>query len=119
MIIIVRKTCTKLKKQMSVCCYWKLICRVNPFSLRQIIIKVNINLLQDKVIKNGVCHRHIINSSSFSDAPNISGLACQNNRSLSLLALDSEMYHYIAEKIGVQLLDLENKTVVLIIDNEV
>ncbi|XP_026479698.1 thioredoxin domain-containing protein 11-like [Ctenocephalides felis] len=52
------------------------------------------------------------------DAPNISGLACQNNRSLSLLALDSEMYHYIAEKIGVQLLDLENKTVVLIIDNE-
>lgn len=49
----------------------------------------------------------------------ITGLACKNNKTLSLLALDSEMYHYIAERMGVHILDIENKTAALIIDNEV
>lgn len=48
----------------------------------------------------------------------ISGMACKFNRSLSLLSMDSINFHAFAEKLGVNILDVENKTIAVILDNE-
>ncbi|KAF4528056.1 hypothetical protein B566_EDAN012017, partial [Ephemera danica] len=42
------------------------------------------------------------------------GLACANNRSLSLLALDSLEYHSLAERLGVDILNRPDRTVAII-----
>lgn len=47
----------------------------------------------------------------------IFGLACKTNRTLSLLAMDSLLYHTFADRLGVDVLLRPNKTVVYIVDH--
>lgn len=48
----------------------------------------------------------------------ILGLSCKSNRTLSLLAVDSLLYHTFAERLGVDVLLRPNKTVAFIVDHE-
>lgn len=46
----------------------------------------------------------------------VSGMACEMNKTFSLIAIDSLVYHTFAERLGVDLLALENKSAAFIID---
>lgn len=48
----------------------------------------------------------------------VSGMACQMNRTFSLITIDSLLYHTFAERLGIDILTIQNKSVALIIDNE-
>jgi hypothetical protein len=48
----------------------------------------------------------------------ITGIACKQNRTLSLMAIDSVQYHVFAERLGVDVLRRPNKTVAFILDHE-
>lgn len=50
---------------------------------------------------------------------NISGLACKTNASLSLIAVDSLMYHYFAERLGINISKRKDKTFAVIINDKV
>lgn len=49
----------------------------------------------------------------------IDGLACVNKKTLSIIALDSLLYHQFAEGIGINILELKDKTAIAIVDKEV
>lgn len=51
--------------------------------------------------------------------PDVQGLACVNNRTLSIIAMDSLMYYQFAEGLGINILHLKDKTAVAIIDKRV
>lgn len=51
--------------------------------------------------------------------PEVEGLACVNNRTLSIIAMDSLMYYQFAEGLGINILQLKDKTAVAIIDKRV
>lgn len=48
----------------------------------------------------------------------MSGLGCNVNKTLSFMAIDSILYHTFAERLGVDILNYENKTAALILDHE-
>lgn len=48
----------------------------------------------------------------------VAGLACRHNRSLSLLTIDSVNFHPFAERLGLNILEMDNKTAAVIVDNE-
>lgn len=48
----------------------------------------------------------------------VSGLACKFNRTLTLIAIDSINFHTFAERLGVDILEMENKTAAFIMDQE-
>ncbi|KAL0278669.1 UNVERIFIED_CONTAM: hypothetical protein PYX00_000422 [Menopon gallinae] len=48
----------------------------------------------------------------------IDGLACVNKKTLSIIALDSLLYHQFAEGIGINILELKDKTAIAIVDKE-
>lgn len=48
----------------------------------------------------------------------ISGLACKSNRTFTLVSMDSVSFHTFAERLGVDILEIENKTSAIIIDQE-
>lgn len=52
-------------------------------------------------------------------SPDVDGLACINNRTLSIIAMDSLMYYQFAEGLGINILHLKDKTAVAIIDKRV
>nr|XP_023016686.1 thioredoxin domain-containing protein 11 [Leptinotarsa decemlineata] len=49
---------------------------------------------------------------------NISGLACKTNKSLSLLAMDSLLHYYFAQKLGINLNNNTDKSAVVILNNK-
>lgn len=49
----------------------------------------------------------------------ISGLACKSNRTISFLAMDSTKYELFAERLGVDIRNVEKKTAAVILDSEV
>lgn len=49
----------------------------------------------------------------------ISGLSCKTNKSLILMAFDSNMYYTFAERLGINILNIVNKTAAIIMDHEV
>uniref|UniRef100_U5ESM9 Putative thioredoxin-like protein n=1 Tax=Corethrella appendiculata TaxID=1370023 RepID=U5ESM9_9DIPT len=48
----------------------------------------------------------------------IAGLACKTNRTISIMAIDSNLYHVFAERLGVDVLNAENKTRAVIVDHD-
>lgn len=48
----------------------------------------------------------------------VSGLACKYNKTFSLIAIDSISFHTFAERLGIDILEIENKTVAVIMDHE-
>lgn len=60
----------------------------------------------------------LIDDESSSSLQLIAGMSCKFNRSLSLLTMDSVNFHAFAERIGVNILEVENKSAVVILDNE-
>lgn len=48
----------------------------------------------------------------------ISGMACEMNRTFTLIAIDSILYHTFAERLGIDILTRENQSAVIIMDNE-
>lgn len=44
------------------------------------------------------------------------GLACKTNASLSMVSIDSLQYHYIAEGLGIDILNIEDKSAVVILN---
>lgn len=48
----------------------------------------------------------------------VSGLACKTNRTFTLIAIDSISFHTFAERLGIDILDVENKTSAIIMDQE-
>lgn len=48
----------------------------------------------------------------------VSGLACKSNRTLTLLSIDSLNFHTFAERLGIDILEMENKTAAIIMDHE-
>lgn len=48
----------------------------------------------------------------------ISGMACEMNRTFSLIAIDSILYHTFAERLGIDILTRENQSAAIIMDNE-
>lgn len=50
---------------------------------------------------------------------NISGLGCKTNTSLTLIAMDSLMYFYFAERLGINILKKKDKTAAVIINEKV
>lgn len=49
----------------------------------------------------------------------ISGLACKSNRTISFLAMDSTKYELFAERLGVDIHNVEMKTAAVLLDSEV
>lgn len=49
----------------------------------------------------------------------ITGLACQVNNSLSIIAMDSLQYHHFANRLGIDILNRRHKTALVIIDEKV
>uniref|UniRef100_A0A182JDZ8 Uncharacterized protein n=1 Tax=Anopheles atroparvus TaxID=41427 RepID=A0A182JDZ8_ANOAO len=48
----------------------------------------------------------------------IGGLSCRQNKTLTFLSMDSNLYHAFAERLGVNVLQEPNRTVAFIIDHE-
>lgn len=48
----------------------------------------------------------------------ISGLACKSNKTFTLISMDSNNFHTFAERLGIDILEIENKTAALIMDQE-
>ena len=48
----------------------------------------------------------------------ISGLACKTNKTFTLIAIDSVSFHTFAERLGIDILEMENKTAAIIMDHE-
>lgn len=57
----------------------------------------------------------VTNASSFDQ---ILSLSCKLNKTLSLIAIDSIVYHTFAERLGVDVLRAPNKTTAIIVDHE-
>lgn len=49
----------------------------------------------------------------------IEGMGCSGNRSLTLMLMDSSLYHVFAERLGVDVLAAKRRSAVLIVDPEV
>lgn len=66
----------------------------------------------------------IFSPSLFSSKPlaskevNLTGLACRSNSSLTLIALDSLIYHQFAERLGIDILNKKDKTAVVILNEK-
>lgn len=48
----------------------------------------------------------------------IKGLGCKSNKTFTLISMDSNNFHTFAERLGVDILEMENKTVAMIMDQE-
>ena len=48
----------------------------------------------------------------------ISGLACRTNKTFTLVSIDSNNFHTFAERLGIDILEVENKTTAMIMDQE-
>lgn len=48
----------------------------------------------------------------------ISGLACKSNKTFTLIAMDSNNFHTFAERLGIDILEIDNKTATIIMDHE-
>ncbi|XP_058448387.1 thioredoxin domain-containing protein 11 [Malaya genurostris] len=48
----------------------------------------------------------------------IRGLSCKYNKTLTFLGMDSALYHAFAERLGVDVLNKPNRSVVMIVDHE-
>lgn len=48
----------------------------------------------------------------------VSGLACKSNKTFTLLAIDSISFHTFAERLGINILEMENRSAVMIMDQE-
>lgn len=48
----------------------------------------------------------------------VSGLACKTNRTFTLISIDSVSFHTFAERLGIDILEMENKTAAIITDHE-
>lgn len=48
----------------------------------------------------------------------VSGLACKSNKTFTLILIDSVSFHTFAERLGIDILEVENKTAAVIIDHE-
>ncbi|CRK94444.1 CLUMA_CG007951, isoform A [Clunio marinus] len=48
----------------------------------------------------------------------VSGLACKYNKTFTLISMDSLSFHTFAERIGIDILEIENKTAAIIMDHE-
>lgn len=48
----------------------------------------------------------------------VSGLACKSNKTFTLIAIDSVNFHTFAERLGIDILEVENKTTAIIMDQE-
>ncbi|KAL7040409.1 hypothetical protein ACKWTF_000376 [Chironomus riparius] len=48
----------------------------------------------------------------------ISGLGCKSNKTFTLISMDSVSFHTFAERLGVDILELENKTAAMIMDQD-
>lgn len=49
----------------------------------------------------------------------INGLACVNNRTLKIIAMDSLSHYQFAEGLGINILDMKDKTAAVIVDKKV
>lgn len=48
----------------------------------------------------------------------VSGLACKSNKTFTLISIDSNNFHTFAERLGIDILEVENKTTAIIMDHE-
>jgi hypothetical protein len=48
----------------------------------------------------------------------VSGLACKSNRTFTLVSIDSNNFHTFAERLGIDILEVKNRTTALIMDQE-
>lgn len=48
----------------------------------------------------------------------VSGLACKFNKTFTLIAMDSNNFHSFAERLGVDIFEMENKTAAMIMDQD-
>lgn len=48
----------------------------------------------------------------------VSGLACKSNKTFTLIAIDSVNFHTFAERLGIDILEIENRTSAIIMDQE-
>lgn len=48
----------------------------------------------------------------------VSGLACKSNKTFTLISMDSTSFHTFAERLGIDILEMENKTAAIIMDHE-
>lgn len=48
----------------------------------------------------------------------VSGLACKANKTFTLISIDSVSFHTFAERLGIDILEMENKTAAIIMDHE-
>lgn len=46
----------------------------------------------------------------------VSGLACKANKTISFITIDSSLFHTFSERLGVDVLELENQTSAMIVD---
>jgi hypothetical protein len=87
----------------------------SPEALKRYILRRKCEMLKIQERKNEAI---FIDDESSAPLLLISGMSCKFNRSLSLLSMDSINFHTFAEKLGVNILDVENKTIAMILDNE-
>lgn len=59
-----------------------------------------------------------IDDNDFAPLQLVSGLACKSNRTFTLISMDSNSFHTFAERLGIDILEMENKTAALIMDHE-
>lgn len=50
---------------------------------------------------------------------NISGLACETNTSLTLIAMDSLLHYHFAERLGINISNRKDRTVAVIVNDKV
>lgn len=48
----------------------------------------------------------------------VSGLACKSNKTFTLISMDSVNFHTFAERLGIDILEVENRTAAIIMDQE-
>lgn len=48
----------------------------------------------------------------------VSGLACKSNKTFTLISIDSNNFHTFAERLGIDILEVVNKTTAIIMDQE-
>jgi hypothetical protein len=48
----------------------------------------------------------------------VTGLGCKSNKTFTFISMDSNNFHTFAERLGVDILEMENKTVAMIMDDQ-
>ncbi|XP_055639657.1 thioredoxin domain-containing protein 11 [Toxorhynchites rutilus septentrionalis] len=90
-----------------------------PKHLRKQLLRKECELLRLSELENSekfFHEKHEKQEIGYIDA--IRGMACRYNKTMTILGMDSTLYHAFAERLGVDVLHEPNKSVAIIVDHE-